>query len=148
LANFFLQLLKRRVGAEFFQVGILGEPFEIAVAQLDGLVERAEGAVKFIGERVAAREVVKHERIAWFEARETFVHVQSLGETAALGVMVAEQLQGVHIIWIAAHQPLDELDFHIEFTLFRAVQFFLGTVFGRHTTDRFFPTARGKSSGA
>jgi hypothetical protein len=31
--------------------------------------------------------------------------------------------------------------------LFRAGQFFLGGLSGRHTTGGFFPTARGKSSG-
>ena len=66
-----------RLGAEFFQVGILGQPGEIAVAKLQRLFKRERGAVKFLGQRIAAREIVKDERIFRFEPREAFVHLAS-----------------------------------------------------------------------
>ena len=135
------------MGAELFQIGVFGQPSEIAVAEFDSVVEGRERTIEFIGEGVAAREVVKHERVFRLQSGETFVHMQAFGETAALGVVIAEELQGVHVIGIAADKALDELDFGIEVALFRGGQFFLGAAFGWHTADGFFPTGRSKSSG-
>ena len=74
--------------------------------------------------------------------------MQAFGETAALRVMITEQLQGVHIIWIAAHETLDELNFRIEVALFRVSQLFLGAALGWHTMANFFqPRAASQASG-
>jgi len=62
--------------------------------------------------------------------------------------MVAEKLEGVHVIGIAADEALDELNFSIEITLIRAVCFFLAAVFGRHTTLNFFQSGRPSQAAA
>src|SRR5208282_5623033 len=63
LADFRLDLVEGRLGAEFFQVGIFGEPAKIAVAELQGGFERGGGPVKFFSQRIAAREIVEDQRI-------------------------------------------------------------------------------------
>src|ERR1019366_2549249 len=85
-------------------------------------------------------------RFLWFEVPQAFVHRQSLGETAALCVVVAQQLERVHVIGVAADDALHELDPGVEIALGGATQFFAGGAFGRHTTGTFFPSGAGKSS--
>ena len=116
------------------KVGILGEPVEVAIAEAQSLFQRERGAVKLLGERIAAREIVKDERVARLQARETFIHLESLGVTTALRVVIAQQLERIRVIGIAADKSLDEFDFDVQVTLLGARHLFSGTAFKRHTT--------------
>jgi hypothetical protein len=128
-SDFILDVAVGRLLAEFFQVRVSGKPRKIAVAKAQGFFQRERGAVELAGERVAAREVVKHERAFGFEPCEAFVHVQTLAEAPALRVVVAKQLQRVHIIWVAADDSLDELNLRVEVALDGAARFFSGIAF-------------------
>jgi hypothetical protein len=63
-----------------------------------------------------------------------------------LRVVVAQQLQRVHVIGIAADQSLQELDFDFEVAPAGAARFFSGTAFDWHTTQAVFPSHYLKSS--
>src|SRR6185312_6174968 len=66
--DFFLDVAVNRLLAKFFQVRVFSEPREIAISKLQCLFERERGTVELLGERVAAREIVKHDRIFRLEA--------------------------------------------------------------------------------
>jgi hypothetical protein len=128
-----------RVFAQGAQVRILGEPFEIPVAEGEGLLERRRGGINFADERVAAGEVVEYERVLGFEPGQFFVHLEALIETAALGVMIAEELKSLDIFRIAPHESLHELNLNIQVFRVPAFRFFSGTNLFRHTTVELFP---------
>src|SRR5690349_18812185 len=94
--------------AELAQIGIAREPFEIAVAEGEGFFEGTRGEVEFTIERVAAGEIVKDKRIFWLKAGQLFVHLQAVVEVAALGVVVAEDLQSFDVLRGAANDSLHE----------------------------------------
>jgi hypothetical protein len=116
-ADFVSNLPVNRLLAEVAKVGISGQPIEIAVAELKGFLQCKHGAVELPGKRAAAREIVKNERIVRFKAREALVHFQALGVTPASCVVVAQKLQCVHVIRIAADKPLHEFNPGVEVAL-------------------------------
>ena len=103
--------------AELFQVWILGKPLKIAVSKTQCLFQRQRGALKLVGKRITARQVVKYNGVARCEARQAFIHLQAVSVTAALSVMIAEKLEGVHIIWITADESFHEGDLGVEIPL-------------------------------
>ena len=80
----------------------------------------------------------------------SMVPTEPFGIPAALGIMIAQQLQRVHITGGAPGQSLKEPDFNIEVALGGAAHFLSGAALDRHTntTRAVFPTGTGKSSGA
>src|SRR5206468_2803587 len=75
------------------------------------------------------------ERIVWLKAREAFIHSQALVVFAPLRVVVAQQLQRVHVFGITLDDALHELDLHIQLPRFLAGWLLLSrTAFNRHTT--------------
>jgi hypothetical protein len=146
--DFFLEVAVDGLCAKFFQIGVFGKPCEIAVAEAECFFQGAGGAGELFGERVAAREVVKDERVLRFEVREAFVHLQPFRKTSTPGVVIAEELERVHIIWIAADDALHEFNPRIEIALGGAAQFFSGGAFNWHTTGHFFQAAQPSQAGA
>ena len=55
-----------------------------------------------------------------FQARETLVHLQAFADATALGVVVAQDLERIHVIGIAANQSLDEFNLDVKLALFGA----------------------------
>src|SRR5262245_48629137 len=124
--------------AEFAKVGVAGEPFEVAVTQSERLFERSGGGFKFAIQGVAAGQIVKNQRIARLKAGQFLVHFKTELESAALGVMIAKDLKGLDISWIAPDYALHEGDFDVQIAnLFTAQPFALGTAFFGHTTLEF-----------
>lgn len=145
MTDFSLKVVKYRLGAELFQIRVLGQPGEIAITEQQGFFERQNGALKFLGERVTAGEIVKNQRVLRLKAREVFIHFEAFSEEAALGVVVAEQLERIHVIGIPADDPLDKLNLGIEVALAGAARLSFGLAFTRHTTKGIFPNFRSKS---
>lgn len=129
--------------AQVREVGILREPFEIAVAIFEGAFEGFGGLVELAGEGIAAGEIVLDERVVRLHFGEALVDFEPEGVFAALGVIVAEDLQGVDILRIAADQPFQEPYFNIQVALFLAVERLAGGLRFRlrHTLhpDHFTP---------
>ena len=74
------------------------------------------------------------------EFREPFVHAKTLGVATALGIIVAEELEGFDVARVAPDDSLHELNLNIE----RPCVFTGGTAFStllRHTTVHSFPKA-------
>src|ERR1043165_2211328 len=87
--------------AQCLQIRVAREPFEIAIAEVEGHLDGLDGFLEFARERKAAREVVEHERVLRFELRELLVDLQTFLDAAALGVVVAQDLQRLHVSRIA-----------------------------------------------
>src|SRR5262249_21457457 len=135
VANPRLNLLKNRMLAQCPQIGIFSEPFEIVVAQSERSFESFRGSLDFPIERVAAREIVEHQRVVRLQPGEPLIHLQTMRHVAALAVMVSEHLQRLDIMRVAANQPLEECDFHIQLTAFTASQLVVfNSTLSRHTT--------------
>jgi hypothetical protein len=130
---------KDRVLAQGAKVRILGEPFEIPVAEGKRFLERVGGRVHLTDERVAAGEVVEDEGIVGFEAGQFFVDLKALIVTAALGVVIPEKLEGFDVFGIAPHDALHELDFDIQVFRLPAFRFLSRANLFRHTTVELFP---------
>lgn len=122
---------------EFFQVGIAREPFEVAVAVVEGVVERGGGLTGLVEERVAAGEVVLHERIVGAEAGEPLVHLEAGLEAAAPGVIIAEHLERLEVFGVAPDDAFEEADGDVQLALFVGGQFFLGAALVWHGAGNF-----------
>jgi hypothetical protein len=134
--NFVLDAAIQRMLAERGKVRIFGEPPEIAIAEIYGAVESIGGGGDFSVETVAAGEIVKNERVGWFQFRELFVDVEAVLVLATLGIMIAQDLESLDIVRIPLNNPLHKADFDVEFSGFFARQSAgFGTAFFRHTTE-------------
>jgi len=123
--------------AERGQVRISGQPFEITIAKVYGAIERIRGSGNLTVQAVAASQIVEDERIGRLQFGQLFVHVQTLAVFAALGVMVAKDLQGLDVLAIPMNYSLHEADLDIQFThLFTRQPSGFGTAFLGHTTYR------------
>src|SRR5215831_12243993 len=100
-ADFVLDAAKQGMLAEIPQVGIPGEPAEVAITERQRLGQRRGGELDFIDERVTAGEVVKHQRIAWLESRQTLIHFEAFLKISAPSVVIPEKLQGFDVLGIA-----------------------------------------------
>src|SRR5205085_1579076 len=83
----------KRMLAQGAKVRVSSQPFEIPVAQEQSAFERGSGEVQIAIERVAAGEVVKYQWVARFQPRELLVYLEAAVEAAALGIMIAQNLQ-------------------------------------------------------
>ena len=59
--------------AEIAQVRVDGDPFEVAITEVEGLLEGAGGELAVVGKGVAASEVVMDEGVLGAEADEVFI---------------------------------------------------------------------------
>jgi hypothetical protein len=117
------------------EIGVPGQPFEIAITECQSAIKGVGGRSKFAIEAIAAREVVKNERIGGFEFRELFVDIEAALELAALGVVIAKDLEGFDVLLVAPNDSFHEGDFNVQFASFFTRQSSgLGTAFHRHTT--------------
>ena|SRR5581483_582605 len=123
LADFYLHLhladfvLNRAVDGMFAQrakVGIFGEPFKIAVPKQQCFFQSSRSAVELAVQGIAASQVVKDKRIARFKPGQPFVDLQAVFEFAALGIVIAEDLQGFDVLRVATNKTFEETDFHIK----------------------------------
>lgn len=134
-ADFVGDVAVERVLAEGAEVGIFGQPFEIAVTELEGVVQRRYRQVQFAVEGVAASEIVEDQRVARFEVGQSLVHGEAVIEPAALGVVVAEHLQRFDVVGVAGHDAFQKANFDVEIARFLSRKLFSsGTAFLRHTT--------------
>jgi hypothetical protein len=62
-----LNITVTRLLADFAEIRILGEPVEIAIAEVQRLFQREDGPVEVVGEGITAGQIVKNERVARFE---------------------------------------------------------------------------------
>jgi len=85
--------------------------------------------------------------IAGFETGQVFVHLEAFDEAPALGIMVAEELEGVHEFGITVDNSFHELDFDIKVPPFLAGHFLTNWLFDRHTTLRIVPNWPGQVKG-
>jgi hypothetical protein len=68
------QLEKRWMAFQFIQIRVLLHPVEIAIAQLNRLLERTEGIVLAFYEGKAARKIVVRRRIRWKQPNQFAIH--------------------------------------------------------------------------
>lgn len=129
-----------RMFAQWSKVGILRQPAEIRVSKQQRLFQRGSCTAQFTIKRVTACQIVEHQRIAWFEPREAFVHFKAVLEFAPLRIVVAQDLKRFHVLWVAPDNPFEKAYFDIKIPRFLA-RALLGssTTFLRHTTRRILP---------
>src|SRR6266581_2481884 len=136
-----------RMLAKAAKVRVPGQPLEIAVTQSERFFQSCGGQEEFAVERVATGKVVKHQRVGWFEPGQLLVHYQAVLMFTELGVMVPQNLEGVHVVRIAPNDPFHESDFDIRLARFSMGQHLdFGTVLFPHTTPALFPSDESKSS--
>lgn len=99
------------VGFQDLEVGVLGHPVEVVVAEGDGVFEGAEGVSLAFAEGEAAREVVVGGRVFREEADEFAVHLQAVLDAAGFGVEPAEYFDDVGVSRVAAEDRFEEGDF-------------------------------------
>jgi hypothetical protein len=133
--------------AQALEVGVFGQPSEVAVAENEGFFEGCGGEIDFAVKGVAAGEVVKDDGIAGLDLGELFIYVEAVAEAAALGVVVAEELQGFDVLGLAAEQSFQEADFDVQIPcLFSRKLLTASTAFSRHTTVEIFGISTEKSN--
>ena len=96
------------------QVRISGQPLEVAITKRKRLFQGGGGQIKFGIQRMTASQIIEHERILRFKAGELFVYFEAVGVSAALGVMVAQDLERLDVFSVAFDDPFQEADFSIE----------------------------------
>jgi hypothetical protein len=128
------------VFAQFEQVWIFSEPFEVAIAVFQGLFEGSGGLGHFAGEAKTAGEVVINQRVARPEDGETLVDFESKRKFPALGVVIPQDLQGIYIPWIALNEAFQKPDLDVEITLLLAVKLLPDRRFFRHNIAAQFVT--------
>lgn len=147
--DFVLDVAVNGMFAQRTEVGVFREPLKIVVTEAKGLVQSGGGAVEFLVQRIAARQVVKHQRIARFEAGKTFINFETVLELAALGVMIAEDLKGFDVAGVPDDDSLEETDFDIQIArLFARASLGSTTTFLRHTTREILPKRRWQVKGS
>ena len=104
----------QRVFAKEPQIRVSGQPLEIAVTEREGFLQRGGSEVKFRIQGMAAGQIVENQRIARFETRQLFVDLQATLVSAALSVVVAQDLERLDIIGVAVDDSFQEADFNIE----------------------------------
>src|SRR5438105_1124298 len=118
------------------EVRIAGQPFEVAIAQGEGFFQGAGGHVKFAVERVAASEVVENERVAGFEPGKALVYFEAAVVGATLGIMIAQNLEGLDVMGVAPDDPFHESDLDFQLAHFFASQLLiLAYISFRHETS-------------
>jgi uncharacterized membrane protein len=70
--------------------------------------------MKFGIQGVTASQVIENERVLRLEARELLVYFEAVGISAALSVMVPEDLERFDVISVAFDDPFQEADLGIE----------------------------------
>jgi len=119
---------------EIDEIGIPGQPLEIAITEIQRAFQGADRLVKLLGQRIASGEIVVHERILGAQLGELHVHPQAFLDLSAAGIIVPQNLQRFDKGRIASDDSLDESDFDVQISPFGAAQFFSLTDFLRHTT--------------
>src|SRR4051812_25195778 len=97
------------------EIGILCQPFEIPIAERQSAVEGFSGRRKFAIEAMAARQIVKNQRITRLEFRQLLIHIQAALEFAALSIMITQDLKGFDVLLIAPNNSFHEADFDVQF---------------------------------
>src|SRR2546425_590000 len=93
--NLVLDFFEKRMAAQAMEVGVLHQPFEVAVALLDGAAQSADGPLIAFGQRVAAGQVVEHGRVLREQSGQLFVDLQAIVKLAPSRVIVPQNLQGL-----------------------------------------------------
>src|ERR1051325_742361 len=121
--------------AKLAQVGVAGQPAEIAITEHERFFKCRRGQIKFAVERITASQIVEDQRIFWLQAGEPLVHPQAVIIAAALRVMVAENLQGLDVARVPLNNALHEADLDVEITHLSACKLSAsGIILFRHTT--------------
>ena len=96
---------------------------------------------------MAAREIVEHDRAVRLELGQLLVHLQAVLKSPSLGIMIAQDLQRLHILRIAADQSLQEGNLYIQLArLFARQPFVFGLHFSGIRQCRLFLDQASKSS--
>jgi hypothetical protein len=123
--EFVANAVEEHVVSEVGQVGVPEEHGVIVEATVDSFIEGGSGLFDFVGQRIAAGEVIKDDRIIGQETGEADIDLESGLKVAALGVISAEDLEGFDIGWIAFEEPFHEGDFEVQIATFACSQFSL-----------------------
>lgn len=100
-------------GTDVFQaleVGVLGHPVVVGVAEFHGFAEGAEGVGTAFGKGEAAGEIVAGGGVVGLELDELAVHLEAVGDAAGLGVEAAEEFDHVLVAGLAAEDRFVEGD--------------------------------------
>jgi hypothetical protein len=116
------------------QIRILGQPTEIAITERQSLIKSGCGPANLTDKRATASEIVKGERIAWFEPRKPLIYSEAVLELSAPGIMASEKLEGFDKPGIPSDDTLQKGDFDIQFPCRFAGCFVSGAALSRHTT--------------
>ena len=93
-----------------FEVGILGHPVVVGVAELHGFAEGAEGVGAAFGEGEAAGEIVAGGGVVGLQLDELPVHFEAIGDAAGFGVETAQEFYHVLVAGFAAEDGFVEGD--------------------------------------
>ena len=110
--------------AELREVRVAREPGEIPVAEVDGPLQRLHRLLELPGERATAREVIVDQRVTGAQPDELLVHFEAVNEPPALRVVIAEELQRLHVLRIAADDAFEKTNLDVQIALLRARECF------------------------
>src|SRR6266700_900833 len=95
LADFGLDVLEKWMRPEALQVGVLHQPFKIAVPLLDGPAQGAGCLLITFGQRVTASQVVEHGRVFRPQLDKLLIDPQPVMKSPAASIIITENLQGL-----------------------------------------------------
>src|SRR5437016_7948395 len=79
--------------AEPGEVGVFGQPSEIAITQVKRAMQCGGGGGELPGQRIAASQVVVHMRVIGPQVGELLIQLQTICKPAAARIIVSENLQ-------------------------------------------------------
>src|SRR5262249_13926614 len=113
-------LLVFGVAADVLQIRIFGEPFKVAIAEAEGLVESVEGFFDAIGQRIAASQVIEDEGVGGPKMGQALIDLKSIAIATAPRVIVAQDLQCLDVARVSFDDAFDEPDLDIKIALLMA----------------------------
>src|SRR5438094_1869225 len=113
-----------RMSAEGGEVGVLGQPFEIAITQVKRAIQRGGGGGELLRQRIAASQVVVHQGVTGPQAGELLIQLQTICKPAAARIVISQNLQSFNERRGAANHAFNEPDLDVEVAFLFARQFF------------------------
>src|SRR5438128_10383885 len=106
--------------AEPGEIGILGQPVEITVTEVQRAIQCFRSRLKPPRERIAASQVVVRGRVGGAQAGKLLIDIQPLFEPAAARVTVTQDQEGINVSRIAPDNAFQEADLDVEIALLLA----------------------------
>jgi len=92
--------------------------FNVDPTAVDGLVQNCHGPLEVFCEGIAAGQIVEGGRILGPQLDQLLVDFEPFKEFSALGVIIPQDLQCLHVSRVPFDDPFHEADFDVQFLLF------------------------------